>query len=83
MKSVLVCFANITINSNNDKPDSNLVKLCNQFLLHISVGRRDDITTDRPGAKYLWLMCVRQRTKWIYRKLSELECRNVPFLKAI
>jgi hypothetical protein len=30
----------------------------------------DDITRDRPDEKYLWLIYVRQRTKWMSCKVS-------------
>jgi hypothetical protein len=46
----------------------------------------DDITRDRPGAKYLWLMFVRQHTKWsscIIRKLDDSSSPVVNALKSI
>ena len=38
-----------------------------------------DITRDRPGAKYLWLMCIRQRTKWISCKVRDVDDSSTPF----
>jgi len=43
----------------------------------------DDITTVRPGAKYLWLMYVRQRTKWVSSKVSGVDGRSDPFVIAL
>ena len=43
----------------------------------------DDITRDRPGAKYLWLIYVRQRTKWVFRKLRDLDGSSAPFVIAL
>jgi len=40
----------------------------------------DDITRDRPGLKYLWLMCVRQRTKWISCNVRDLDGSSAPFV---
>jgi len=39
----------------------------------------DDITRDRSGVKYLWLMYVRQRTKWISTKLMDVDGSISPF----
>jgi hypothetical protein len=43
----------------------------------------DDITTVRPGGKYLWLMCVRERTKWISSKVSVVDGNISPFVIAL
>jgi hypothetical protein len=43
----------------------------------------DDITRDRPDAKFLWLMCVKQRTKWISCKVRDAGGSSVPFGKAL
>ena len=43
----------------------------------------DEITRGRPGVKYLWLIYVRQRTKWISRKLRFLDCSSSPFVIAL
>jgi hypothetical protein len=40
----------------------------------------DDITTDRPVAKYLWLMYVRQRTKWISCNVRDVDGSSAPFV---
>jgi hypothetical protein len=40
----------------------------------------DDITRARPGAKYLWLMFVRQRTKWTSCKVRDVEGSSAAFV---
>jgi hypothetical protein len=40
----------------------------------------DDITTDRPVAKYLWLMYVRERTKWISCNVRDVDGSSAPFV---
>ena len=39
----------------------------------------DDITRDRPGEKYPWLMYVRQRNKWISCKVRSEDYSSAPF----
>jgi hypothetical protein len=43
----------------------------------------DDITTDRPGGKYLWLMCVRERTKLVSCKVRDVDGSSSPFVMAL
>ena len=43
----------------------------------------DNITRDRPVEKYLWLMYVRQRTKWISCKLWDVDGSSAPFVIAL
>ena len=40
----------------------------------------DDITRDRLGAKYLWLIFVRQRTKCTSSKIREVDGSIAPFV---
>jgi len=42
----------------------------------------DEITRDRPGAKYLRLIYVRQRTKWFTRKVRDLDSSSARFVIA-
>ena len=43
----------------------------------------DDITRARPGAKYLWLMFFRQRTKWTSCKVSDVDGSSAAFVIAL
>jgi hypothetical protein len=40
----------------------------------------DDTTRDRPVAKYLWLMYVRQRTNWISLKETVADGTSAPYV---
>jgi len=39
----------------------------------------DDITRDCHGPKYMWLIYVKQRTKWTPSKLKDIEGSSSPF----
>ena len=43
----------------------------------------DVITRDRPVAKYLWLIYVRERTKWTSCKVRDVDGSSVPLIIAL